>query len=58
VKVFFRSFFSRAAPPAIDRLLGALDEPEDVAHPEDPPDHPVGVERVQLRHALARSRRT
>ena len=40
---------------AVERLLGLLDEREDVAHVEDPRGHPVGVEDLEV---LRRSRRS
>ena len=38
----------------LDRLLGLLDERQDVAHPEDPLRHPVRVEALEVAQLLAR----
>src|SRR5215208_7694397 len=38
---------------AVHLLFCLLDEREDVAHPEDAPRHPIGVEVVELAHLLA-----
>src|SRR4051795_11105845 len=38
----------------VDLLLGLLDEGEDVAHPEDPLGHAVGVEALEVLELLAR----
>ena len=37
----------------LDRLLGLLDQGQDVAHPEDPGGHPVRVEDLELVELLA-----
>ena len=48
VKLFLRSFSSSfAACFGVERLLGALDEREDVAHAEDPAGEAVGVEDLE-----------
>src|SRR6266446_3297895 len=38
---------------AVDVLLGLLDQPEHVAHPEDAAHHARGLEQLELVHALA-----
>src|SRR5690606_41367243 len=37
----------------VERLLGLLDQGEDVTHVEDPGGHPVGVEGVEVLDLLA-----
>jgi hypothetical protein len=42
----------------VEGLLGLLDEGEDVTHVEDARGHPVGVEDLEVLHALTGARRT
>jgi hypothetical protein len=40
----------------VDRVLRLLDQGHDVAHPEDPSRHPIGMERLEILELLARPR--